>query len=129
MSFKPTITYDDFAKLDLRVATIVQAEPHPNADRLLKVQIDLGEEQRQICAGIRQFVGDPAELVGKQVIVVANLAPRKIRGEDSNGMLLAASVVDPPAAPGTEGEQGEGTLKDIVVLQPSKPTPPGSKVS
>jgi len=125
MSFKPTITYDDFAKLDLRVATIVAAESHPNADRLLKVQIDLGEERRQVCAGIRQFVGDPAELVGRQVIVVANLAPRTIRGEESNGMLLAASVVEPPP----EGQEGEGTLKDIIVLQPSKPAPPGSKVS
>ena len=93
MELKPTITYDDFTKLDLRVATILQAEAHPNADRLLKLQIDLGFEQRQICAGIKQFV-EPAELVGKQIIVVANLAPRSIRGEESNGMLLAASEED-----------------------------------
>ena len=125
MEIKPTIEYDDFAKIDLRVATIMEAAEHPNADRLLKLQIDLGGQQRQICAGIKAYVDDPASLVGRQIIVVANLAPRKIRGEESNGMLLAASVVEPPP----EGQEGEGTLKDIIVLQPSKPAPPGSKVS
>ncbi len=116
MDLKPTITYDDFAKLDLRVATIIAAEPHPNADRLLKLQIDLGSEQRQICAGIRQYVGDPAALVGRQIVVVANLAPRQIRGEVSNGMLLAASVM--------EGD----SVQDVVVLQPGKAVPAGSTV-
>jgi len=92
---KDTITYDDFVKIDLRVATIVEAEAHPNADRLLKLQLDLGPlGPRQICAGVRAFY-DPAELVGRQIIVVANLAPRKIRGEESNGMLLAASAMGP----------------------------------
>lgn len=113
--FKDTITYDDFAKLDLRVATIVEAEAHPNADRLLKLQIDLGSEKRQICAGVKAFY-DPADLVGKQIIVVANLAPRKIRGEESNGMLMAASVLD-----------GE-SVSDVVLLAPSKPVPAGSTV-
>ena len=116
MPYKETIPYDDFAKLDLRIATIVQAEPHPNADRLLKLRIDLGEEQRQICAGIRQFAGDPAELVGRQIVVLANLAPRTIRGEESNGMLLAASV--------TDGDE----LRDVVLLRPGTPVPPGSTV-
>lgn len=116
MEAKPTIQYDDFAKLDLRVATILAAEPHPNADRLLKLQIDLGGEQRQICAGVRAYVEDPAALVGRQIIVVANLAPRKIRGEESNGMLLAATVA--------EGED----VKDVVVLGPSKQVPSGSSV-
>lgn len=116
MQTKPEIQYDDFAKLDLRVATIQQAEHHPNADRLLKLQVDLGEETRQICAGIRQFY-DPQDLVGKQVIVVTNLAPRKIRGEESNGMLLAASV------------EGEGdALADVVVVSPSKQVPAGATV-
>jgi methionyl-tRNA synthetase len=115
---KPTITYDDFAKLDLRVATIQAAEPHPNADRLLKLQVDVGGQPRQICAGIRQFVADPATLVGRQIIIVANLAPRTIRGEVSNGMLLAASVQD--------GEAEAPT--DVVLLMPGKPVPSGSTV-
>ncbi|MEM9915539.1 MAG: methionine--tRNA ligase subunit beta [Planctomycetota bacterium] len=113
--FKETITYDDFVKLDLRVATIVEAEAHPNADRLLKLQIDLGSEKRQICAGVKAYY-DPAELVGRQIIVVANLAPRKIRGEESNGMLMAASAMD--------GEE----LTDVVLLAPGKPVPAGSTV-
>lgn len=115
MDTKPTIQYDDFAKLDLRVATIVEAESHPNADRLLKLQVDLGDEKRQICAGVKQFY-NPEDLVGKQIIVVANLAPRTIRGEESNGMLMAASAMD-----------GE-TLADVVLLTPSKPVPAGSSV-
>jgi len=115
MDPKETIQYDDFAKIDLRVATITQAEVHPNADRLLKLQVDLGGQQRQICAGIKAFY-DPENLVGKQIIVVANLAPRKIRGEESNGMLLAASAMD--------GDD----LKDVVLLSPSKQVPAGSSV-
>lgn len=116
MDDKPLIAYDDFAKLDLRVATIVASEPHPNADRLVKLQIDLGGQHRQILAGIRAFY-DPASLVGRQIVVIANLEPRTIRGEQSNGMLLAASV------------QEEGQLRQVVVLQPDKPVPPGSPVS
>lgn len=112
---KPTITYDDFAKVDLRVATILAAEFHPNADRLFKLRIDLGDAQRQICAGIRGFY-QPEELVGKQIIVVANLAPRQIRGEESNGMLLAASAM--------EGE----VAKDVVLLAPIRAVPNGSGV-
>lgn len=115
MPDKPVITYDDFAKIDLRVATIVAAEFHPNADRLFKLQIDLGDGQRQICAGIRGFY-QPEELVGKQIIVVTNLEPRKIRGEESNGMLLAASAM--------EGE----VMKDVVLLTPGKSVPNGSGV-
>lgn len=113
--FKETITYDDFVKLDLRVATIVEAELHPNADRLLKLQIDLGSEKRQICAGVKAYY-EPADLVGRQIIVVANLAPRKIRGETSNGMLMAASSMD--------GEE----VVDVVLLAPGKPVPAGSSV-
>jgi len=84
------ITYDDFAKLELRVATIVEAKIHPNADKLLVLQVDLGAEKRQICAGIRAYY-TPEQLVGKQVVVVANLEPKAIRGEMSQGMLLAAT--------------------------------------
>ena len=105
MTLKSEIGYDDFAKLDLRVATITEAEVHPNADRLLRLQIDLGElGVRQICAGVRAFYGDPSVLVGRQIVVVANLAPRTIRGEVSQGMLLAASEM--------EGE----TVKDVVLV-------------
>ena len=114
-ALKPTITIDEFAKLDLRVATILAAEPHPNADRLVKLQVDLGFEQRQICAGIKAWY-DPATLVGRQIIIVANLAPRVIRGESSNGMLLAATA--------REGE----LVQDVVILAPSKPVPAGSTV-
>ncbi len=115
MEQKPNITFDDFVKLDLRVATVVEAEPHPNADRLLKLQVELGAEKRQICAGIRQYV-EPESLVGRQIIVVANLEPRTIRGEVSNGMLLAASQKD--------GEE----LQDVILLTTMKPVPSGSGV-
>src|SRR5687767_9306031 len=87
----PTINYDDFAKLDLRVATVLECRPHANADKLLVLQIELaGGERRQICAGLRQHAA-PEQLVGKQIVVVANLAPRQMRGEISQGMLLAAT--------------------------------------
>jgi methionine--tRNA ligase beta chain len=89
--FKPEISFDEFAKVDLRVAVVTEAEEHPNADRLLKLQLDDGSgTPRQICAGIKGHY-EPGDLVGKQIIIVANLAPRKIRGEESRGMLLAAS--------------------------------------
>src|SRR5947208_17183979 len=84
------IQYDDFAKLELRVATVIECQAHPNADKLLVLQIDLGTEKRQICAGLRQHYA-PEQLVGKQIVVVANLAPRTMRGEVSQGMLLAAT--------------------------------------
>ncbi len=114
---KETIAFDDFAKLDLRVATVTACQPHPNADRLLKLQVDLGElGQRQICAGIRQFY-QPDDLVGRQVVVVANLAARQIRGEASNGMLLAASAAD--------GEQ----ITDVIFLSPERQAPAGATVS
>ncbi|MSP37977.1 MAG: methionine--tRNA ligase subunit beta [Deltaproteobacteria bacterium] len=84
------ISIDDFRKIALKVATIKAAEPHPNADRLMVLQIDLGGEQRQICAGIRNSY-TPEELVGKQIVVVTNLETAKLRGMESQGMLLAAS--------------------------------------
>jgi methionyl-tRNA synthetase len=86
------ITIDDFVKIELRAATVLEAERVPKADKLLRLQVDLGEEKpRQIIAGIAQHYA-PEEVVGRKIIVVSNLAPRKLRGLESNGMLLAASI-------------------------------------
>lgn len=86
---KPEITFDDFAKIDLKVGTILSAEKVQKADKLLKLQIDLGFETRTIVSGIALHF-QPEEIVGKQVTIVANLAPRKMRGIESNGMILMA---------------------------------------
>jgi methionyl-tRNA synthetase len=88
-SAKPTIVYDDFAKLELRVGTILAAEKVEKADKLLKLEVDLGSERRTIVSGIAQHFR-PEEITGRQVVVVANLAPRKMRGIESNGMILMA---------------------------------------
>jgi methionyl-tRNA synthetase len=85
------ITIDDFAKVELRVARVKVAEHVPKADKLLRLEVDLGTETRQILAGIAESY-EPESLIGRKVIVVANLAPRKLRGLESNGMLLAGSV-------------------------------------
>jgi methionyl-tRNA synthetase len=87
------IAIDDFAKVDLRVAQILVAERVPKADKLLRLEVDLGYEKRQILAGIAQYY-EPEKLVGRKIVIVANLAPRKMRGLESNGMLLAASLPD-----------------------------------
>lgn len=95
-SFAPLgaeIQYDDFAKLDLRIGTITEAVKVPKADKLLQLQVDLGFETRTIVSGIAQHF-TPESLVGKQVIVVANLAPRKMRGIESQGMILSAEQPD-----------------------------------
>src|SRR5947207_6863967 len=105
------ISIDEFRNVELRVATIKSAEPHPNADRLLVLQIDLGTEQRQICAGIRNHY-TPEELVGRQVVVVANLETAKLRGMESQGMLLAAS------------DEGR-----VIILTQEKTVQPGANVS
>lgn len=85
------ITIDDVSKLDIRIGTILSAEFVPDADKLIKFSIDLGEEPpRQILSGIREYYPEPEALVGKQVPVVANLAPRTIRGLESNGMIMYA---------------------------------------
>ena len=85
------ITIEQFRALELRVGTVRAAEPHPNADRLLVLRVDLGGgDERQLVAGIRAHY-DPATLVGRQVVVVANLEPAKLRGVESQGMVLAAS--------------------------------------
>jgi methionyl-tRNA synthetase len=85
------ITIDDFAKVELRVAQILVAERVPKADKLLRLEVDLGYEKRQILAGIAQHY-EPEKLIGRKIVIVANLAPRKMRGLESNGMLLAASL-------------------------------------
>jgi methionyl-tRNA synthetase len=85
------ISIDDFAKVELRVGQIKSAERIPGADKLLKLMVDIGDEVRQVLAGIAMGYA-PEELVGRKVVVVANLAPRKMRGLESNGMLLAASA-------------------------------------
>ncbi len=87
-SFKETITIEEFAKIDLRVAQIIKAEKHPNADKLLVLQVDLGNCQKQIVSGIAEFK-DPNDLVGKQIVVVVNLKPAKFRGMVSEAMITA----------------------------------------
>jgi methionine--tRNA ligase beta chain len=117
-AFKPEITFDDFAKVDLRVAKITQAEPHPNADRLLKLQLDDGSgTPRQICAGVKDHY-NAEDLIGKSIVIVANLAPRTLRGEESKGMLLAAS----DSAKGSDE-------RNVVLLTPMGEIEPGSVVS
>ncbi len=105
---KPLITIDDFAKVELRVAQVVTAERVKGADRLLRLEVSLGDEVRQIVAGIAEAY-EPEKLVGRKVVIVANLQPRKLRGLESNGMIVAASV----------GEKGKpvlaGFLEDIEV--------------
>jgi methionyl-tRNA synthetase len=106
----PIISFDEFKKLDLKVGKIVSAERIEGATKLLKLQVDLGAETRQVVAGIAQWYA-PEDLVGRQIVVVANLAPAVIRGVESRGMLLAADL--------------DGTA---VILQPDKEVPPGSAV-
>lgn len=106
------ITIDDFGRVDLRIGTIQTAEPHPDADRLLVLRVDIGEEEpRQLVAGIRDTY-DVRTLVGQQVVVVANLKPARLRGVESRGMLLAG--------------RDEGGLS---VLAPGKRLEPGTRVS
>ena len=94
------ITIEDFVKVELRVATVLEAERAPKSDKLLRLMVDVGEPQpRQILAGIAEHYS-PEQMIGRKIIVVANLAPRKLRGLESNGMLLAASV----------GEEGRPVL-------------------
>jgi methionyl-tRNA synthetase len=109
---KPEIQYDDFAKLDLKAGTIITCEKVEKADKLLKLEVDLGSEKRTIVSGIAQHY-KPEEMVGKQVIVVANLAPRKMRGIESQGMILTA-----------EDKNGK-----LYLLKPENNVEPGSSVS
>lgn len=89
------ITYDDFAKVEIKVGTIKSVEVVPEADRLLKLMVDFGEEElRQIVSGIRTHFSEPEVLIGTQCPFVTNLAPREIKGLVSNGMILAVSTED-----------------------------------
>lgn len=120
---KPVIAFDDFAKIDLRIARILQAEHHPKADKLFKLQLDDGSgTPRQICAGIREAY-TAEQLVGRLIVIVANLAPRNLRGEESRGMLLAASNVPKDAAPDAS------TPRRVILLRPDADIEPGSIVS
>ncbi|MCF7827132.1 MAG: methionine--tRNA ligase [Candidatus Marinimicrobia bacterium] len=110
LDLKDEISFDDFMKMDIRVGKIIKAEKHPNADKLLKLQVDLGTEQRQVIAGIAEHYS-PDDLVGKFISIIANLKPATIRGELSQGMILAAD---------------DG--KTVSPLIPLKKVDPGSKV-
>jgi len=107
---KTYLTFDEFKKIELKVAKIIAAEKVEGADKLLKLRVDLGTEERQVVAGIAQWYS-AEELVGREIVLVANLAPRAVRGVESQGMLLAADL--------------NGTA---VLLQPDKEVPPGSPV-
>lgn len=87
----PTIAYEDFMKLDIRLGTITEVVVVEKADKLLRFQVDFGTFTRQILSGIREYFDDPQILVGKQSPFIVNLAPRTIRGFESQGMILAAS--------------------------------------
>jgi methionyl-tRNA synthetase len=104
------ITIDDLQKIELKVVTVTAAESVEGSEKLLRLQVDGGEEQRQIVSGIAKSYR-PEELIGKQVVLVANLEPRTIFGIESNGMLLAAN-----------GEAGP------VVLTPEQPVSPGASI-
>lgn len=101
-------TFDDFKKLDLRIGKVLSAERIQGTDKLIKMEIDLGTEKRQLVAGMAEFL-EPNHLVGKELPVVVNLEPKKFRGIESQGMVLAVDV---------DGEP--------VLLHPEKEVPPGS---
>ena len=102
------VSIEEFSRLDIRTGKILSAEPIPKSTKLLKLQVDIGDERRQIVAGIAPFY-DPADLIGVPVVVVANLAPAKIFGVESRGMLLAA------------GDRAS-------LLMPRIEVPPGTKI-
>lgn len=104
------ITFDDFKKIDLRIAKVESVEPHPDADKLLVLQISLGSERKQLVAGLKGHY-EPEELVGKLIVIVNNLEPRPLRGIESQGMLLA--VQDGP---------------NVVLITTDKETSVGTKV-
>jgi methionyl-tRNA synthetase len=109
---KPEISYEDFEKLDLKVGEIIEVEDIPNADKLYKLTIDIGEETRTVCAGIKQYYSKD-DLKGKKIILLANLAPRKLKGIESQGMLLAAVNSDE---------------NEVVLLSPESEIETGAKI-
>ncbi len=110
----PALSVDQFRAVDLRVAVVLTAERVPDTDRLLRLEIDLGEERRTIVSGIAH-VYEPESLVGRRIVVVANLAPARIRGIESRGMLLAAG--------------GRAPGEDLGLVVFDKPIPAGTRVS
>ena len=111
---KPLVNFDFFTQLDLRVARVLECREHPNADKLLVLKIDLGTEQRQICAPLKNHY-QPQDLIGKLIVVVANIEPRSMRGEPSQGVLLTAA---------------SGPLKQhFALISPTQDVPPGSVIS
>jgi len=113
-----TITYDDFAKIDIRIGKVLSVEYIEGADKLLKCMVDVGEKDeegnilpRQILSGIREYLEDPTVLVGKKFPYIVNLAPRVIRGFESQGMILAASHDE-----------------TLALLEPSQDIPPGTQI-
>ncbi len=105
------LQFEDFKKLNLVAATVTAVENHPRADRLLLLTVDLGNEERTLVAGIKEYY-PPEELIGKQLVVVENLEPASIRGVESRGMILAAK---------------SGDTLSLITLD--RPVPPGSPVS
>lgn len=108
MAVPDLISIEDFGRIDLRTATVVACEPHPRADRLLVLTVDVGDGRKQLVAGIRQHYA-PETLVGKTVVVVNNLAPAVLRGVQSEGMLLAVSAGDRVHLLTPDGEVPAGT--------------------
>lgn len=105
------LTIDDFKKLDIRIGKVISVEKIPGSNKLLKLVFDIGDEQRQILAGIAKFFPDPSVLAGKEMPVLLNIEPRKLLGYESQGMIIAADVEGKP-----------------ILLFPEKEIPPGSVV-
>jgi methionyl-tRNA synthetase len=108
-----TISFNDFTKIKLRVGRVIEATDHPNADKLIVLKVDLGDEQRQLCAGLKGYY-KCEDLVGRNLVIVTNLAPRMMRGVESKGMLLAAV---------TPGQS------QVVVITTESDIAPGSEVT
>ncbi|HZZ99589.1 MAG TPA: methionine--tRNA ligase subunit beta [Candidatus Paceibacterota bacterium] len=104
------ITLDEFKKAELKVIKVISAEPVEGSEKLLKLQVDLGDEQRQILSGIAKYY-KPEELIGKQIVIISNLEPRMMMGLESQGMILAA---------------GDG--ETVSLLTPDKEMPAGSPI-
>lgn len=113
------ITLEDFKKLDIRIGKVISAERIPDSDKLIKFIFDIGGEQRQILAGIAEFFPDLEILIGKEMPLLLNIEPRKLRGYMSEGMVMA---VDSAGSPQADSENGP------VLLCPEKEVPPGSLV-
>ena len=105
------ISIDEFKNVEIKVAKILDVQDHPNADRLYVIKVNVGDEERQIVGGVKSHY-DKDSLIGKSILVVANLAPANLRGQESHGMLLAARTED-----------------DLIVISPDRDIPPGIRLS